>query len=49
VALSKDQLDSIKHDDERAKKEFLTKEPEGLDNTLRNIEPVKRIYDKWGK
>lgn len=42
------QLNSIKEDDARAQKEFLTSEPKNLDVGLKSNETVAKILNNWG-
>lgn len=48
-ALTKEQLQSIRDSDRKAKEEFLTTQPAALEGGLKNNDVVKKILSTWGK
>eukprot|EP01017_Pseudomicrothorax_dubius_P004775 TRINITY_DN1104_c0_g1_i2.p1 TRINITY_DN1104_c0_g1~~TRINITY_DN1104_c0_g1_i2.p1 ORF type:complete len:443 (+),score=145.24 TRINITY_DN1104_c0_g1_i2:74-1330(+) len=49
VALTESQIQSIRDSDRKAKEDFLTVEPKGLDNALKANPNVRRVLNSWGK
>ncbi|KAM3140163.1 hypothetical protein pb186bvf_007716 [Paramecium bursaria] len=48
IALTKEQLESIKQSDTKAKQDFLTTEPK-IDQSLKNYESVRKQMASWGQ
>lgn len=47
IAVTEDQLRTIRDTDRAAKNEFLSYQPQGLDSALKNNEVVKKVMSNW--
>jgi len=49
VSLTDEQFKSLQASDEHEKQNFLKKEPDGIDSSLKNHDTVKKMLSNWGK
>jgi hypothetical protein len=49
LALTEYQIKSIRDADKKAKEDYLTAEPKGIDSAAKTHPTIKNIMESWGK